>query len=140
MGCLIGIDYGTKRTGLAHTDLNQMIASGLAALETSKVLVFLKDYCQSQQVDAFVVGQPRQKDGSYAPVEADILRFINDLNTVLPGVPVKRYDERFTSKIATQTILSSGLKQKKRRDKALVDEISATIILQSYLNSKVYRT
>ena len=139
MGNLIAIDYGTKRTGLAHTDSGQIIASGLTSLATDRVLNYLKEYCKTQTVDAFVIGEPRQKDGTSSAIETEILAFISTLKKVFPAILVERYDERFTSKIAFQTMLDTGLKQKKRRDKGLVDQISATLILQSYLDFKAHQ-
>lgn len=139
MGNLIAIDYGTKRTGLAHTDSGQIIASGLTSLATDRVLNYLKEYCKTQTVDAFVIGEPRQKDGTSSAIETEILAFISTLKKVFPAILVERYDERFTSKIAFQTMLDAGLKQKKRRDKGLVDQISATLILQSYLDFKAHQ-
>lgn len=139
MGNLVAIDYGIKRTGLAHTDSGKIIASGLTSLTTDKVLGYLKAYCEMEDVDTFVIGQPRQKDGNFAAVEEDILKFITDLKKIFPNIAVERYDERFTSKIAFQTMIDAGLKQKKRRDKGLVDQISATLILQSYLDFKAHQ-
>ena len=138
MGVLIGIDFGKKRTGLAHTDAEQIIASGLTTVETHKALSFLVDYHKETSIIKFVVGQPKQKGGNRSEVEADILLFIGRLKKTFPTVAVVRQDERFTSKIAFNSLIQTGAKKKKRKDKAVIDEISATLILQSYLisNSK----
>ena len=138
MGVLIGIDFGKKRTGLAHTDAEQIIASGLTTVETHKALSFLVDYHKETSIIKFVVGQPKQKDGNRSEVEADILLFIGRLKKTFPTVAVVRQDERFTSKMAFNSLIQTGAKKKTRKDKAVIDEISATMILQSYLisNSK----
>jgi len=136
MGCLVGIDFGTKRTGLSCTDPNQMIASGLNNLPTAEVLPFLKEYCQRENVDAFVIGQPLQRDGMPSSVETKIGEFIEALKRSFPNQKIERYDERFTSKIAMQSLIDGGLKKKKRADKGLIDQVSATLILQSFLDYK----
>ena len=136
MGCLVGIDFGTKRTGLSCTDQNQMIASGLNNLPTAEVLPFLKEYCQRENVDAFVIGQPLQRDGMPSSVETKIGEFIEVLKRSFPNQKIERYDERFTSKIAMQSLIEGGLKKKKRADKGLIDQVSATLILQSFLDYK----
>ena len=136
MGCLVGIDFGTKRTGLSCTDPNQMIASGLNNLPTAEVLPFLKEYCQRENVDAFVIGQPLQRDGMPSSVETKIGEFIEALKRSFPNQKIERYDERFTSKIAMQSLIEGGLKKKKRVDKGLIDQVSATLILQSFLDYK----
>ena len=136
MGCLVGIDFGTKRTGLSCTDPNQMIASGLNNLPTAEVHPFLKEYCQRENVDAFVIGQPLQRDGMPSSVETKIGEFIEALKRSFPNQKIERYDERFTSKIAMQSLIEGGLKKKKRADKGLIDQVSATLILQSFLDYK----
>jgi putative holliday junction resolvase len=135
MGVLIGIDFGKKRTGLAHTDSRQIIASGLTTVATQKVLPFLSDYQKETPVEKFIVGQPKQKDGSQSEVEKDILLFIRQLKKSFPMVFVDRQDERFTSKIAFNSLIQTGAKKKTRIDKGVIDKISATLILQSYLSS-----
>ena len=135
MGVIIGIDYGKKRIGLAHTDPKQMIASGLCTLSTPKVIEYLENYMNHTPIEKFVVGQPKQKDGKYSEVENDILKFIIDLQNNFETIPVFRQDERFTSKIAHKSLIESGVNKKRRNDKALVDQISATLILQSFLES-----
>ena len=139
MGVLIGIDFGKKRTGLAHTDTKKIIATGLTTVETHKALAFLIDYHKEITIDKFVVGQPKQKDGNRSDVEADILLFIGRLKKTFPTVPIVRQDERFTSKMAFNSLIQTGANKKTRKDKAVIDEISATLILQSYLmsNSKL---
>ena len=139
MAVLIGIDFGKKRTGLAHTDAKQIIASGLTTVETRKALSFLLDYQKETSIIKFVVGQPKQEDGNRSEVEADILLFIGRLKKIFPTVDVVRHDERFTSKMAFKSLIQTGANKKTRKDKAVIDEISATLILQSYLisNSKL---
>ncbi|MGE5944931.1 MAG: Holliday junction resolvase RuvX [Flavobacteriales bacterium] len=136
MSRILAIDYGLKRTGIAVTDELQIIASGLTTVATSDIFVFLKDYTAKENVELFLVGEPKQMDNSASESEALIIPFINRLAKEFPNIPVKRVDERFTSKMAFQTMIDSGLKKNQRKNKALIDEISATLILQSYLYSK----
>ncbi len=136
----MALDYGTKRTGIAITDELQMIASGLTTVETPKLLPFLKKYFSEEKVEQVLVGEPKQRDGSHSNVEADIQKFLKKFSEVFPQYPIQRVDERFTSKMAFQTMIDSGLKKKQRRNKALIDEISATIILQDFLNRKRWFT
>lgn len=133
MGRILAIDYGKKRTGIAVTDELQIIASGLKTVNTDELLVFLKDYINQENVELFLVGKPKRLNNEDSESEQLIIPFLNQLQKEIPHIPVKRIDERFTSKMAFQTMIDSGLKRKKRQNKALVDEISATIILQSYL-------
>ena len=133
MGRLLAIDYGTKRTGIAITDELQLIASGLTTINTKELIPFLKDYFDKEQVDIVIIGEPKQKDGSHSLIESEIRLFIKRFSDEFPSYIVKRMDERFTSKMAFQTMIDSGLKKKQRQNKALVDEISATIILQDFL-------
>ena len=133
---ILAIDYGEKRTGIAVTDELQIIASGLTTVKTNELIKFLINYTNKEQVELFIVGQPKQMNNSDSESEKHILSFLKQLEKSLPKIPIKRIDERFTSKIAFQTMIDSGLKKKQRRNKGLVDEISATIILQSYLYSK----
>ena len=133
MGRLLAIDYGTKRTGIAITDELQIIASGLTTVGTYELLPFLKNYMASEKVDLIIVGEPTQKDGSPSQVEEEIQKFLKTISEEMPNMPIERVDERYTSKMAFQTMIDSGLKKKQRRNKALVDEISATIILQDYM-------
>ncbi|WP_431106644.1 Holliday junction resolvase RuvX [Winogradskyella poriferorum] len=135
MGRIIAIDYGTKRTGLAVTDPMQIIASGLTTVDTKELIQYLKTYTEEEKVEKFVVGEPKQMDNTASESEVHIQKFLEKLQKEIPQVPVVRVDERFTSKMAFQTMIDSGLKKKQRKNKALVDEISATLILQSYLAS-----
>ena len=136
MGRILAIDYGTKRTGIAITDELQLIASGLTTVSTNELIPFLKQYFASEKVDLVLVGEPKQKDGTASDVEEFIQKFLKKFSNVFPLLEVKRVDERYTSKMAFQTMIDSGLNKKKRRNKALIDEISATIILQEYLYNK----
>jgi putative Holliday junction resolvase len=135
MGRILAIDYGTKRTGIAITDEMQIIASGLTTVDTKELLVFLKTYTEKETVDTFVIGLPKQMDNTASESEVYIQKFLKQLAHSMPNIPVVRVDERFTSKMAFQTMIDSGLNKKQRKNKALVDEISATLILQSYLSS-----
>jgi len=136
MARILAIDFGTKRTGIAVTDELQIIASGLTTVNTKDLLVFLNNYVAKETVELFVVGEPKQMDNSASESETYIIKFIAKLEKTIPNIPIKRIDERFTSKMAFQTMIDSGLKKNQRKNKALVDEISATLILQSYLYSK----
>jgi len=133
MARILAIDFGKVRTGLAVTDELQIIASGLTTVPTKELIDFLKDYVNKEQVELFLVGEPKQMNNEASESEVLITPFISQLRTFFPDIPIKRVDERFTSKMAAQTLLDSGVKKKKRQNKALLDEISATIILQSYL-------
>ena len=135
MGVLIGIDFGNKRTGLAHSDSEKIIASGLTTLKPNKVIPFLSNYQKEMEIEKFVVGQPKQKDGNYSEVEKEILLFVRQLQNIFPNIPIARHDERFTSKMAFKSLIQTGAKKKTRKNKALLDEISATLILQSFLDS-----
>ena len=136
MARILAIDYGKKRTGIAVTDELQIIASGLTTVATHELLAFLKDYVEREEVELFLVGEPKQRDNTPSESEQLIKPFIEKLSVLFPEIPIKRVDERFTSKMAFQTMIDSGLSKKQRQNKALVDEISATIILQSYLYNK----
>ena len=133
MARILALDYGTKRTGVAVTDELQIIASGLTTVATKELISFLKQYTSKETVELFVVGEPKQMNYEASESEDSIAQFLVALAKAIPSIPVVRIDERFTSKMAFQTMIDSGLNKKQRRDKALVDEISATIILQSYL-------
>ena len=133
MARIMAIDFGSKRTGIAVTDELKMIASGLTTVPTIEIYDFLKEYVTKERVEMFLVGEPKQMDNTISESEKNILPFIEKLKILFPSIPVKRIDERFTSKMAFQTMIDSGLKKKQRQNKSLVDEISATIILQSYL-------
>lgn len=136
MSRLLGIDFGVKRTGIAVTDELQIIASGLTTVATDDLISFLKEYTHKEKVSLFVIGKPKQMDNSDSESEVHIQKFIKKLSVEIPSIPFVREDERFTSKIAFQSMIDSGLKKKQRKNKGLVDEVSATLILQSYLYSK----
>ena len=136
MGRILAIDFGKVRTGIAVTDQLQIIASGLTTVKTGELINFLKEYISKEKVELFLVGKPKQMNNSDSESEALILPFLEKLSKHIPQIPFKRIDERFTSKMAFQTMIDGGLKKNQRRNKALVDEISATIILQSYLYNK----
>jgi RNAse H domain protein, YqgF family len=131
---ILSIDYGTKRTGLAVTDPLKLIASGLTTVDTPQLLSFLEKYTAEEGVEAFVIGLPKRLNNEDSAVEADIQQLLTKLKERFPTIKIHRYDERFTSKIAFQTMIDSGLKKKQRQNKALIDEISATLILQDFLN------
>ena len=133
MARVLAIDFGKIRTGIAVTDELKIIASGLTTVNTSDLLSFLKEYTSKEKVELFLMGLPKQMDNSDSESEALILPFLKKIEKLFPQIPMKRIDERFTSKMAFQTMIDSGMKKKQRRNKAMVDEISATIILQSYL-------
>ena len=135
MGRIVAIDYGQKRTGIAVTDCLKLIANGLKTVSTAELIPFLVDYVVREDVEKFVVGQPKQMNNEPSENMKRVEQFVIQLKKHIPSIPVVYYDERFTSKLAFQAIIDSGIKKKKRQDKALVDEISAVIILQSYLES-----
>jgi putative Holliday junction resolvase len=136
MGRVLAIDYGKVRTGIAVTDELQIIASGLTTVSTKDLIEFLSEYIKNENVELFIVGLPKQMNNELSESEALIVPFLKKLEVKFPNIPIERVDERFTSKMAFQTMIDSGLNKKQRRNKALVDEISATIILQTYLSSK----
>lgn len=133
MSRILAIDYGKKRIGIAVTDELQMIASGLTTIHTAEIFSFLEDYLKKETVELFIVGEPKQLNNLPSESEILIKPFLEKLKKQFPDIDIKRVDERFTSKMAFQTMIDSGLKKKQRQNKALIDEISATIILQSYL-------
>ena len=128
------MDVGKVRTGIAVTDELKLIASGLTTVPTKELIDELKAYCTAENVDTIVVGEPRQMNNEPSESEAIISKVVLKIEKALPGIPIARQDERFTSKLAAQSLLESGQKKSKRREKALVDEISATLILQAYLD------
>tara|TARA_B100000530_G_C15714940_1_gene391465 strand:+ start:241 stop:663 length:423 start_codon:yes stop_codon:yes gene_type:complete len=136
MGVFISIDYGSKKTGLATTDIKKLIASALATIQTKDIISYLKKFNERNPIEKFIVGEPKQKDGSPSIIETEISSFINSLSLNFPLISIERYDERYTSKIALDFLIKSGAKKKTRKNKNLIDKISATIILQSYLESK----
>lgn len=133
MARILALDYGRKRTGIAVTDELQIIASGLTTVPTSELFQFLENYFSKEEVELVLIGEPKQMDNTASESEVDIQKFLKQFAEKYPERKLKRVDERFTSKMAFQTMIDSGLKKKQRKDKNLVDEISATIILQSYL-------
>ena len=135
MARILSIDYGKKRTGLAVTDPLQIIANGLVTVATSTLFDYLKDYIAKEQVERIIIGEPRQTNGAPSENMTRVMQFVNRWRNAFPEIPIEFYDERFTSVLAHKAMLDGGLRKKKRQDKALVDEISATIILQSYLES-----
>ncbi len=135
MAKALGIDYGKKRVGIAISDSLQIIASALTTIDTPNIFTFLKDLLEKEEIDCFVIGEPKNLDGT--PTDSTVItkEFVAKLSKKYPHISIKRIDERFTSKIAKQSILDAGIKKMKRRDKALVDKVSAAIILQSYLDA-----
>ena len=136
MARILSIDYGKKRTGLAVTDPLQIIPNGLATVATSTLIDFLKDYLSRESVERVVIGEPRQINGEPSENLARVQQFVARFKKLFPTVPIEFYDERFTSVLAHRAIIDSGIGKKARRNKALVDEISATIILQDYLQMR----
>jgi putative Holliday junction resolvase len=136
MARILALDFGTKRTGIAVTDELQIIASGLTTVETKTLIPFLTDYFEKEAVELVVIGEPKKLNNEVSQSESAIQSFLEKFKKVFPNMQIQREDERFTSKMAFQTMIDSGLNKKQRQNKALVDEISATIILQSYLYSK----
>ncbi len=136
MGRIIAIDYGRKRTGLAVTDELQLIATALATLDTQKLIPFLIDYCKKENVERFVVGEAKQLNNTPSESSRFIEPFVDLLQKHFPHTPISRVDERFTSKIAFQAMIDAGLNKKKRQNKALIDSVSAVLILQSFMQSR----
>ena len=136
MSKIVAIDYGRKRVGLAATDDMQMIASGLATVHSSEVIAFLEDFLRHNNVEIIVVGEPKNLDNSPSEFAEGTDNFVKNLKRKFKDVKILRVDERFTSKMAFQTMIDSGLKKKARKNKDMIDEISAVIILQSYLSSR----
>ncbi len=139
MGRILAIDYGQKRVGIAITDPLQIIANGLTTVPSGKIFEFIKKYLQEEVVDCIVVGLPKQMNATQSESARFIEPFVKKLTKDYPDMPVVRVDERFTSKMAFQTMIDSGISKKDRKNKALIDTISATIILQSYLESTDYK-
>jgi putative Holliday junction resolvase len=130
----MAFDYGTKRIGIAVTDPLQIIANGLATIHPNEILDYLKKYQQTEKVERFIVGEPKQMDNTPSQSAIHVKGFVNLLKKNFPDVPVEMLDERFTSKMASAVIAQSGMNKKGRQDKALVDTISATILLQSWMD------
>ena len=133
MSRILAIDFGVKRTGIAVTDELQIIASGHTTVPTDELLSFLENYFDKEDVALVIVGEPKRMNNENSAVESSILEFIKKFESQFSNIPLQRIDERFTSKMAFQTMIDGGLKRKQRKDKGLIDKISATIILQSYL-------
>ncbi len=136
MARILSIDYGKKRTGLAVTDPLQIIAGGLATVPTHELFQFLQDYIAREQVECIVIGEPKQPNGMPSENLERVQQFVNRWRRAVPHIPINYYDERFTSVLAHRAMIEGGLKKKDRQNKALVDEISATIILQNYMESR----
>ncbi len=136
MGRIVGIDYGRKRMGVAVTDPLNIIANPLTSLNPSEFESFMKKYLESEVVDCFVIGYPRQLNNSPSESVKDLIPFLKRLKRLFPGIPVYQIDERFTSVIAQRAIIDGGIKKEARKEKGLVDKVSATLILQSYLESR----
>lgn len=133
---ILAIDYGAKRTGIAVTDEMKIIASGLTTIPTANLFDFLKQYFITEKVERVLIGEPKQMNGQPSESNEIIEKFIQKFLHTFPFIPLEKVDERFTSKMAFQTMIDSGLKKKQRQNKALIDEISATILLQDYLSKK----
>lgn len=139
MGRLLAIDYGTKRTGIAVTDPLRIIPTGLATVRTFMLLDYLSQYFEKERVDCVIVGLPKQMNNELSKNAEHIYPFVKQFKIRFPDIPVEFYDERFTSIIAQKSMIESGMKKKDRQNKAIVDEISATIILQGYMESRDYK-
>ncbi|MBO5025766.1 MAG: Holliday junction resolvase RuvX [Bacteroidaceae bacterium] len=139
MSRIMSIDYGAKRTGIAVSDPLQMIANGLTTVATAQLHDFIKNYLEKEDVECIVIGLPKQTNGADSENMKRITPFVNRLRKLYPHIKIEYYDERFTSVLAHQTMLDSGIGRKSRQDKALVDKISATIILQDYMESMRFR-
>ncbi|OGS81114.1 MAG: Holliday junction DNA helicase RuvA [Flavobacteria bacterium RIFCSPLOWO2_12_FULL_31_7] len=136
MGRILSIDYGQKRTGIAVTDDFQIIASGLTTIPSTELISFLRTYFSKENVETVIIGEPKQMNGLPSESSEIIEKFIQQFQNEFPTMKMERVDERFTSKMAFQTMIDSGLKKKQRQNKGLIDEIAATILLQDYLNYK----
>jgi putative Holliday junction resolvase len=137
MSRILAIDYGIKRTGIAVTDELQIIASGLTTIPSETAIAFLIDYFSKENVSKVIIGEPKQMNGEPSESTPIIEKFVTAFKTAFPEMQIVRVDERFTSKMAFQTMIDSGLKKKQRQNKGLVDEIAATILLQDYLTRKM---
>ncbi|CAM4060536.1 Holliday junction resolvase RuvX [Flavobacterium branchiophilum] len=136
MSRILALDYGLKRTGIAVTDDYQLIASGLTTVPTHELMSFLTQYFQTENVKTLVIGDPKQMNGLPSESAAIINGFVTHFKNIFPNIEVVRIDERFTSKMAFKTMIDSGLKKNQRKNKALIDEIAATILLQDFLATK----
>ncbi len=136
MGRLLAIDYGRKRCGIAVTDSLKICANGLTTVRACDLMAWLKDYCAKEDVEKIIIGLPKQLDGTPSESTRFIEPFLKQLSREMPDMPIDRYDERFTSSIAHRAMIDGGMKKMDRRNKDIVDEIAATIILNDYLQSK----
>ncbi|MBO5824166.1 MAG: Holliday junction resolvase RuvX [Prevotella sp.] len=136
---ILSIDYGKKRTGLAVTDPLKIIAGGLATVLTHELFQFLHDYTQKEQVELIIIGEPKQPNGLPSENLARVQQFVNRWRKAMPQIPIEYFDERYTSVLAHRAMIDGGLKKKDRQNKALVDEISATILLQNYMDSRQFK-
>ncbi len=135
---ILAIDYGAKRTGLAVTDPLQIIASGLTTIPTNELFDFLEKYFQEESVNKVIIGLPKRLNNEPSAIASEVEKFIRIFTQKHPNIPIETLDERFTSKIAFQSMIDSGMKKKQRKNKGLVDEIAATILLQDYLTAKMF--
>ena len=135
MSIILAIDYGEVKSGIAVSDDSQVFAFGLTTIKTNSVINYIDKYNSDNNISEFVIGQPKRMNDEFSDIEELIKKFINKLTLKFPNIPIKRFDERFTSKIALQTMIDAGLNKKNRSDKYIIDKISATIILQGYLKS-----
>ncbi|MDO3641839.1 Holliday junction resolvase RuvX [Mucilaginibacter sp. L3T2-6] len=135
---IMAFDYGTKRIGIAVTDPMQIIATGLDTIHPNKIIDYLKKYFQTEQVERFIVGEPKQMDNTPSQSAIHVKGFVNLLNKTFPDIPVEMLDERFTSKMASAAILQGGVKKMDRRNKELVDTVSAVILLQSWMEKRAF--
>ncbi|MFI5185526.1 MAG: Holliday junction resolvase RuvX [Chitinophagales bacterium] len=132
---IIAIDYGLKRTGLAVTDPLKIIATGLTTVESKQLIPFLKNYFNKEEVELIIIGEPKNLNDTATHATPFVEKTIKELQKNFPSVPIQKVDERFTSKMASKAMIEMGLKKKQRQNKALIDEIAATIMLQEYLNT-----
>ena len=135
MSIVLAIDYGELKSGIAVSDDSKVFAFGLTTIKTNRVINYIEKYNSDNDISEFVIGQPKRMNNEFPDIEELIKKFINKLTIKFPNIPIKRFDERFTSKIALQTMIDAGLNKKNRRNKYIIDKISATIILQGYLKS-----
>ena len=135
MSIILAIDYGEVKSGIAVSDDSQVFAFGLTTIKTNSLMDYIDKYNSNNNISEFVIGQPKRMNDEFSDIEELIKKFINKLTLKFPNIPIKRFDERFTSKIALQTMIDAGLNKKNRSDKYIIDKISATIILQGYLKS-----
>lgn len=137
MGKILALDYGKKKIGIAQTDEEQIIASGLVTVETNKIFDFINYFISKNSIEKIVIGMPKTLSDDLNLIEKDIIKFIKKIAIQLPNILIERIDERFTSKIAAQSLFLNKISKKKRKNKKLIDEISAILILQSYLEKKI---